>query len=373
MYRSSKQPARGGLALSLSKGCLAALGLAALVPTAARAQTQDLIVSNQDFGTRTNSVTRLTATGPGTFAARGTNIPSYGPVPQGLAYDTHGNLFVASFNNNGGTGLISVLKAGATPGTFDPAYFVATGLSSPVGLAFDARGNLFTAQYGNLGAGDGKITMYAPGATPGTLGAATTFASGLSNPMGLAFDAQGDLFAAISQGSGGSGSISKFAFNAVTGTFGASQTLTAPSLSNPDGLAFDARGDLFVSNRGANTLTEFALNPLTGALGAGTTFATGLNGPAGLAFDALGNLYAANSNTGSSISKFAFNPATGAFGSAQNITAINLSGPNFLAFGPLGPPAVPEASTTVSFGLLLALSLGGLVIAARRKKASSSL
>jgi len=32
------------------------------------------------------------------------------------------------------------------------------------------------------------------------------------------------------------------------------------------------------------------------------------------------------------------------------------------------PAAVPEASTTVSFGLLLALGLGGVVIAAKRKK-----
>ncbi len=35
-------------------------------------------------------------------------------------------------------------------------------------------------------------------------------------------------------------------------------------------------------------------------------------------------------------------------------------------------PAVPEASTTVSFGLLLALGLGGVVVA-RRRKASASL
>ncbi len=35
------------------------------------------------------------------------------------------------------------------------------------------------------------------------------------------------------------------------------------------------------------------------------------------------------------------------------------------------PAAVPEASTTVSFGLLLALGLGGVVVAARRKKAAA--
>ena len=35
------------------------------------------------------------------------------------------------------------------------------------------------------------------------------------------------------------------------------------------------------------------------------------------------------------------------------------------------PPAVPEASTTVSLGLLLALGMGGVVVAARRKKAAA--
>ncbi len=49
--------------------------------------------------------------------------------------------------------------------------------------------------------------------------------------------------------------------------------------------------------------------------------------------------------------------------------------PNALALDDISvvdvtPPAVPEASTTVSFGLLLALGLGGLV-AAKRKKAKA--
>ncbi len=35
------------------------------------------------------------------------------------------------------------------------------------------------------------------------------------------------------------------------------------------------------------------------------------------------------------------------------------------------PAAVPEASTTVSFGLLLALGLGGMVVAAKRKKGAA--
>ena len=57
-------------------------------------------------------------------------------------------------------------------------------------------------------------------------------------------------------------------------------------------------------------------------------------------------------------------PATGGSTVARVISAGSLVA--------TGAP-VPEASTTVSFGLLLALGLGGLVIAAKRKKAHATL
>lgn len=53
--------------------------------------------------------------------------------------------------------------------------------------------------------------------------------------------------------------------------------------------------------------------------------------------------------------------------SGSQVAASFQAGPN------AAPPAVPEASTTVSFGLLLALGMGGVVVAARRKKAPSAL
>ena len=43
---------------------------------------------------------------------------------------------------------------------------------------------------------------------------------------------------------------------------------------------------------------------------------------------------------------------------------------NGTTLGPSTPPAVPEASTTVSLGLLLALGMGGLVVAGKRKKSA---
>lgn len=65
----------------------------------------------------------------------------------------------------------------------------------PEGLTFDAYGNLFVANFVGNNNSQGTITEFAAGATPGTFGAVTTVGTGLSGPDGLAIDARGDLFA----------------------------------------------------------------------------------------------------------------------------------------------------------------------------------
>lgn len=191
--------------------------------------------------------------------------------------------------------------------------FTAPSLSGPDGLAFDARGNLFVAN-----SNGNSITEFLAGATPGTFGAGTVVETGLSDPRGLAFDARGDLFAANQEGgSNGQGSITEFLAGASPGTFGATTTLTAISLDNPNGVAVDSRGDLFAASLSNNSIIEFAST-----------------GP-------------------------------GTFGVAQTVET-GLSGPVGVAFGPSSP--VPEASTTASFGLLLALGMGGVAGAARKKR-----
>ncbi len=69
---------------------------------------------------------------------------------------------------------------------------------------------------------------------------------------------------------------------------------------NSFGLAFDAAGNLFVSNYDDNSIQKFTSG------GVSSVFATGLNGPLGLAFDSAGNLYAANygNGTGNTIVRF---------------------------------------------------------------------
>jgi glucose/arabinose dehydrogenase len=97
-------------------------------------------------------------------------------------------------------------------------------------------------------------------------GVKSTFASGLVNPYGLAFNSAGDLFQ-----TGGNGNIYKF-------TPGGAQSTFASGLIGSYALAFNSQGDLFQSDFGNGNITEFTPG------GVKSTFASGLNYPLGLAF-----------------------------------------------------------------------------------------
>jgi sugar lactone lactonase YvrE len=169
----------------------------------------------------------------------------------------------------------------------------------------------------------------------------------------MAFDRGGSLYATDYL----TGEVDRFAPGAKTGaTYGDSLNV----LFSPTRLAFDAKGDLFVADTdltsGSNPGGIEKFDPTGKDLG---VFASGLSRPHGLAFDALGNLFVADGGAGTVLE---FDPR----GTLLNTLAVS-GDPVDLAFGP-PPPAVPEASTTVSLGLLLALGTGGVVIASKRKK-----
>src|SRR5437773_1465996 len=93
-----------------------------------------------------------------------------------------------------------------TPGGARSTF--ASGLSDPRGLASDIAGNLYVADFG-----DGNIYKFTP------KGLRSTFASGLNGPSDLAFDKSGNLFVADlsvnSNNSITSGTIYKFTPNGV--------------------------------------------------------------------------------------------------------------------------------------------------------------
>jgi sugar lactone lactonase YvrE len=144
-------------------------------------------------------------------------------------------------------------------------------------------------------------------------GAGTLFAdTGLNNPQGLAFDVAGNLYVDNFL----DGTITKFTAGGVGSTF-------ATGLSFPTGMAFDDAGALFVSNGGAFNITHFP------AGGGSSTFAPFSGSPYGMAFDNGGNLYVANFS-GSTIRRFT--PG----GTASVFADTGLSQPAGLAFDSVG-------------------------------------
>ena len=199
--------------------------------------------------------------------------------PDALAFDSSGNLYVASYYGDGPDNNSTVSKF--APGSTTPSAIL-TGLKFPTSLAFDASGNLYV---GNLG--NGTVSKFAPGSTT-----ASATLTGLGEADALAFDASGNLYVACDNGL----TVSKFAPGNTT----PSATLTG--LNYPQALAFDSSGNLYVANcnfGSGTTVSVFTPGNTTPSI-----VLTGFSGPRALAFDSAGNLYVANRTNGT-VSKLA--------------------------------------------------------------------
>ncbi len=142
-------------------------------------------------------------------------------------------------------------------------------------------------------------------------------------------------------------------FNKRIGTGSALTAGGTDALNAPWGLALAPSsfgqfgGDLLVGNFGSGQISAF--DPASGAFQGVVSDALGKP----LVNDGLWGLTFGNGGGGGSKGTLYF--------------AAGINGEQDGLFGSIAPAAVPEASTTISFGALLAL--GGLVFVARRKKA----
>jgi len=118
--------------------------------------------------------------------------------PWGIALDSAGNIYVASFDS-GGRGAISMYKAGSS-GVSVPTATISgmrTGLDNPFGIAVDSSGKIYVANFAG-GHGRGSVTIYPAGGNGDVAPIATIIGddTGLDNPSGIAVDSSGKIYVA---------------------------------------------------------------------------------------------------------------------------------------------------------------------------------
>jgi sugar lactone lactonase YvrE len=223
---------------------------------------------------------------PGSSSAVATITSSPGIVPEAIAFDAQGNMWIADWS--GGTSAIMEFTPAqmAAGGSQTPAITITgSGLSVPNGLAFDGSGNLWVANVGNYTIVEFSASQLATSGTP-TPAVTLSSANGFGEPVGLAFDAAANLWVAWASGVVAAYTPTELIFG------GAVSPSVSFSVSSPVGLAFDPSGNLWVT-RGSSDLVAYT--PANQAIGGGQpTYGFALAGQAsavGIAFDNSGDAW----------------------------------------------------------------------------------
>ena len=302
-----------------------------------------------------------------------TSAPLLGPW--GIALDASGNLYISDNNDSrvrqvNTQGLVTTVTGNGVFGNLgDNGPASAAELGSPQALAFDATGNLFIssgdAQTVREIQKNGTIVTYAGGNTGGFSGDnGPAIKAQLFKPWGLATDAAGNLYIADSGNNrirrvDTSGTITTYAGTGTAGFSGDNGPALQAELFSPLQLAFDAKGNLYISDSGnyrvrmitpAGVITTVAGNGAAGGAGDGGSALNAQLEPWGIAVDSSANLYIANPErirkvdvTTRIITTIAGTGALGFSGDNGPATSAEMSGVTYLALDASGNLYVTDA------------------------------
>ncbi|WP_158849381.1 T9SS type A sorting domain-containing protein [Algibacter sp. L1A34] len=249
--------------------------------------------------------------GPATSAV--TNFPS------DVVIDNSGNIYFSEITN-------CVVRKIATDGTITTVAGVVGNcsfdgdggpanvakLDFPSGLGVDANGNLYISDRNNHRirkvATNGIITTVAGNGTDGDSGdGGQATAANLDTPTDVAVDATGNIYISDWYNHkirkiNTSGVISTYAGTGDSGFSGDNGLATAAKLKSPDGIAVDADGNVYFSDRSNDRIRKIStsgiittvagkggFNAFSGDGGQATD--AEFNDPNGIALDATGNIY----------------------------------------------------------------------------------
>jgi gliding motility-associated-like protein len=210
--------------------------------------------------------------GAPSYFAVGDTISYAIPTPTGIAINKAGNLFVADIT----AGSVYKLPVGG-----GAPVAILTGLNTPLGVATDADGNVYAAALGNT-----TIKKVTPE------GVITNLGNGLSFPTGLTVDAVGNIY------------VNETANHAVKKVTPAGITTTVTTaLSFPYGITVNGAGNIYVADNSEGSIVKFGPNGE-----ARTELITGLVNPTDIKLDAEGNIYV-NDGGANTLTKFDKNGA----------------------------------------------------------------
>ena len=252
-------------------------------------QNGNLFVADNDYTNGTATIYKMTRTSPGVYGtptalpgpAGGYVCPGSGSVNQwepnpclrGLAFDAHGNLWVADFNG-GSSGQIYELVN--TSGTFAAAVAIGSGWVAPWGVSADHAGNIFVTDYAAQTISEisnASISLGSPVVT-------TIVNSGIvSQPRGLAIDASDNIYVI-------DGNLSHV-MELASPSYGSANPVNTYSFQGPGDLAIDASGNLWVTEFQMQNVRELTFGSNYQTI---FSWGSGLNGPVSVWPDSDGTI-----------------------------------------------------------------------------------
>jgi large repetitive protein len=198
-----------------------------------------------------------------------TLVPSSGlSVPEAVAVDAHGDVFVADAGNKCVEEILAV--NGVIPPNPTMILFGRGQMQQVSGIAIDSRGDVFVADP-QSSAVDEIVAVN--GVIPGSavIKLIKPVTNAFYRPMGVAVDANGNLFVSETTADIG-GVLKKVLATTVQPYDYISVQVVQNGLTNPEGVAIDSSGRVFVADSGHNRVTLISLPPLfLGGVNAGSS------------------------------------------------------------------------------------------------------